>query len=171
MKLISPFWYMTALFVALGAWMLGVTIGATAWTPLREASVVPAASELDAEGRSVPVYTDIVQPDRDVTCEAVGPGKKRTPVRETSMDITVTDEVNEWHLIGIVTEGRDGMKVECTPKDKRLDNATYVTASVSGAVSRTTIGNGVAALGTAAAVGLAVATWISRRRHRDDPVG
>jgi hypothetical protein len=85
-----------------------------------------------------------------------------------SLELVVTDDGNEWHLIGFEPNGRDGMSIRCTPADKRADNATYAFSTVDGFTDRANTGNGIAIIGTALGIGLALWTFIARRRHNQE---
>lgn len=167
----SPFWYVAALFIALGSAVISIIIAASAWDPVREASVTPVAERVDASNKSIAVFTDIVQPDRDVTCRAIGPGKKVTeiPALDTPakrLEISVTNGTDEWHLIGMLNNGDKGQLIRCTPKDRRVDDATYTYAAVDGFTSKGNVAQGVSAIGTAVAVILAGYTFWCRRKQR-----
>lgn len=169
----SPFWYVAALFIALGTSVIAIVVAASAWDPVREATVRPVAERIDGSGKSIAVFTDIVQPDRDVTCRATGPGKKVTdiPALDTPakrLDITVTNGTDQWHLIGMLAEGDKDQLIACTPKDRRVDDATYTYAAVEGFSSKANLAQGVSILGTAAGVALAGWTFWSRRKKRLD---
>ena len=98
--------------------------------------------------------------------------KEAAPFPEASLDLVVNDNGNEWHLIGFEPDGRNGMVIRCAPRDKGSDNATYATSVVDGFTDKANTGNGIAILGTVAGIGLAIWTFIARRRHqhqeRDD---
>ena len=63
-------------------------------------------------------------------------------------ELVVTDDGNEWHLIGFEPDGRNDMTIRCTPTDKRSDNATYAYSTVDGFTARANTGNGLAIVGT-----------------------
>jgi len=164
----SPLWYLASLFVALGASVLAIVIAAGAWDPVREATVTPVAERVDATDKSVAVYTDIVQPDRDVTCRATGPGKKVTEIPAAKLAITVDDGGDQWQLIGMLNEGRKDQLITCTPRDRRVDDATYAYAAVTGFASKANTAKGISILGTALGVALAGYTFYTRRQQRRD---
>ncbi len=137
---------------------------------MREAPIAAINRPLDADGLSVAVFTDVVQPERRVACTQTTETAKKAkkdpqPVPVASLELVVTDDGNEWHLIGFEANGRDGLSIRCTPADKRADNATYAFSTVDGFTDRANTGNGIAIIGTALGVGLALWTFIARRRH------
>ena len=77
----------------------------------------------------------------------------------------VQDDGSEWYLIGFERNGRDGMAVSCTPKDKRADNAAYAFAVVDGFNARAQTGNIIVIAGTVLGFALAIWTFIARRRR------
>ena len=112
------------------------------------------------------MFTDVVQPERRVTCtqttEAAKKAKKEPkPIPAASLELVVTDDGNEWHLIGFEPDGRNDMAIRCTPADKRSDNATYAFSTVDGFTDRANTGNGIAIIGTALGIGLALWTFIA----------
>ena len=147
-----------------------MVVAAGAWDAVREAPVAAVNQPLDAGGLSVAVFTDVLQPERQVLCEQTTEADKKDkkdprPIPPASIELVVTDDGNEWHLIGFELDGRDGMIVSCTPKDKRSDNATYAFSTVDGFTDRANTGNGIAIIATALGIGLALWTFIARRRH------
>lgn len=166
MKPTSPLWYLTAFFIALGGAVISIIVAAGAWDPVREASVTPIGERVDGTGKSIAVYTDIVQADRDVTCRATGPGKKVTPIPEAKLALTVDDGTDQWHLIAMLNEGSKGQLISCTPKDRRVDDATYTYAAVTGFASKANTAKGISILTTAIGIGLAGYTFYTRRQQR-----
>jgi hypothetical protein len=152
---------------------VGTAVAAGAWDAVREAHIAAFNRPVDARGLSVAVFTDVVQPERRVTCtqttEAAKKAKKDPePVPLASLELVINDDGNEWHLIGFEPNGRDGMSIRCTPADKRADNATYAFSTVDGFTDRANTGNGIAIIGTALGIGLAFWTFIARRRHAQE---
>lgn len=166
MKQTSPLWYLTALFIALGGAVVSIIVAAGAWDPVREATVTPIGEPVDGTNKSIAVYTDIVQPDRKVTCRATGPGKKVTEIPAAKLALTVTNGSDEWHLIGMLTEGDKDQLITCTPRDRRVDDATYTYAAVTGFASKGNAGKGIAILSTFVGVVLAAYTFYVRRKLR-----
>ncbi len=109
-----------------------------------------------------------MQPDRDITCRATGRDKKPVDIPPAALDITVDNEGNQWHLIGLLTEGTHDMSVQCAPRDKRVDNASYGWATVTGFESRANTGKGIGILGVAFAAGFAGYVFYSRRQQRKE---
>jgi hypothetical protein len=145
-------------------------VAAGAWDSVREAPIAAVTRPLDAGGLSVAVFTDVIQPERRVTCtqttEAAKKAKKKPkPIPAASLELVVNDDGNEWHLIGFEPQGHDTMRIRCTPADKRPDNATYAFSTVDGFTERANNGNGIAIIGTVLGIGLALWTFIARRRH------
>lgn len=169
-KPVNPLWYLAAFLLALATVLIGTVVAAGAWDPIREVTVSPTTTRADAQGKTLVVFTDILQPDRDVTCRATGPDKKPIDIPAAALDITVDNEGNQWHLIGLLNEGADGMKVHCTPRDKRVDNASYAWATVTGFESRANTGKGIGTLGLVLGAGFAGYVFYSRRRDRKETV-
>ena len=156
--------------LALTGWVVATVVAAGAWDAVRDAPVAVVDRPLNAGGQSVAVFTDVLQPERKVRCEqtteADRKGKKdprRIP--DASLELVVTDDGNEWHLIGFEPDGRNDMSIRCRPADKGSDNATYAVSVVDGFSSRANTGNGIAIITTAVAIGLAIWTFIARRRR------
>ena len=167
---VNPLWYLAALTLAMAGWIVGTAVAAGAWDAVRSAPIAAVSGPLDARGQSVAVFTDVLQPDRTITCEQTTAAarkaeKKPKPIPVASLDLVVLDDGNEWHLIGFEPEGRNGMDMRCIPKDKRADNATYAYAVVDGWTSRANTGNGIAIVGTFLGVALAIWTFVARRRR------
>jgi hypothetical protein len=163
-RLTNPLWYLASFVVALGSVMIGTAVAASAWDPVRDATITPTTVRVDASGKSLAVFTDIVQTNRDIRCRARGRDKKAIQIPPATLQVTVANEGNQWHLIGLVDEGADGLKVRCAPRDKRVDNASYGYATVPGFKSRDNAGNGIGVLG--AAIGTLLAGYVFRRRHK-----
>lgn len=171
MKPTNPLWYLAAFLIALSSWMVATIIAAGAWQPVRDATLTPVTQRVDASRQSLAVFTDIVQPERAVTCRATGPGKKITDIPKAAIDITVDDDGNQWYLIGLLREGSDGLKVTCIPRDRRVDDATYAYAAVTGFSSKVNTGKGIAILGSTVGGGLAIFTLYTRRQVRKSTPG
>jgi hypothetical protein len=145
---------------------VGIAVAAQAWDPVEDAVVTSASGRVDAGGKSLAVFADVVQPERVVTCSWKTKGKdKATPIQPPSRDLVVTDDGSEWFLIGFERNGRDGMAVSCAPKDKRSDNATYAYSVIEGFNSRAQAGNAIVITGALLGIGLAIWTFIARRRR------
>ena len=168
MRPINPLWYLAAFVVALGSLMIGTAVAASAWNPVREVTVTPTSVRADAAGKSLAVFTDIVQTDRDVSCRAVDRDKDVTEIPDAALDIMVDNEGNQWHLIGMLPEGANALQIRCTPRDRRVDNASYGFAAVPGFESRANVGNGIGVLGAATGALFAGYVFYSRRQHRKE---
>ena len=169
MRPTNPLWYLAAFLVALGSVMVGTVVAAGAWDPVREVTVTPTTVRVDAAGKSLAVFTDIIQSDRRIVCRATSRDKKDvTRIPDAAIDIKVDNEGNQWHLIGLLPAGRNGLKVVCAPHDKRVDNASYGYATVTGFESRANNGKGVAVIGCAIGVALAGYVYYCRRQRRQE---
>lgn len=166
MKPVNPLWYLAAFFLALTSIVIGTVVAAGAWDPVREVTVSPTTTRADAEGKTLVVFTDIIQPDRKITCRATGKDKKPVDVPAAKLDITVDNEGNQWHLINLLNEGANGMKVHCTPRDRRVDNASYGWATVTGFESRANLAKGIGILGLAVSTVFAGYVFYCRRQQR-----
>lgn len=169
-KPVNPLWYLAAFLFALGSVMIGTAVAAGAWDPIREVTVSPTTTRADAQAKTLVVFTDILQPERDVTCRATGRDKKPVDIPPAALAITVDNEGNQWHLIGLLNEGANDMKVHCTPRDKRVDNASYGWATVTGFESRGNTANGIGTLGAVLGAGFAGYVFYCRRRHLREAV-
>jgi hypothetical protein len=148
-------------------------VAAGAWDSVREAPIAAISRPLDARGLSVAVFTDVVQPERHVACTQTTEAAKKAKqepkqIRAARLELVVNDDGNEWHLIGFERKGRDDMSIRCTPTDKRPDNATYAFSTVDGFTERANNGKGIGTIGTVLGIGLALWTFIARRRHAQE---
>jgi hypothetical protein len=169
---VNPLWYLAAFVLAIVGWMVGAVVAAGAWDSVRDAGITSANQPVDAGNRSVAVFTDVVQPDRRVTCqtstEAERKAKKEPkPIPPASIELVVDDDGNQWHLIGFEPDGRNDMSIRCTPADRRSDNATYAYSVVDGFITRANTGRGIGYVATGAAGVLVIWTFIARRRNRN----
>ncbi|MCW2831402.1 MAG: hypothetical protein JWP31_2094 [Aeromicrobium sp.] len=170
MRLTNPLWYLAAFLIAIGSAMAAAAVAASAFDPVREATVTPVSERADASGKSLAVFTDIVQDDRDVTCQGRGRDKRRVEIPDKGVDITTESDGTRWHLIGLLEEGRNGLRVVCRPADKRIDNAAYGYATVDGYSSAITNGKGIVILGMTGGAGLGAYTFWCRRSARRESV-
>ncbi|MCL3816974.1 hypothetical protein [Aeromicrobium wangtongii] len=170
MRLTNPLWYLAAFLLAIGSAMAATAVAASAFDPVRDARVTPATERVDAKGATLAIYTDIVQVDRDILCRGRygDKDKGRIEIPDKGVDVTADSDGTRWHLIGLLEQGRDGLRIVCTPTDKRTDNASYGYATVTGYSSRVNNGRGIAYIGIAA--GAVLAGWIfwCRRQARRD---
>jgi hypothetical protein len=167
-KPVNPLWYLAAFFLALATVLIGTVVAAGAWEPIRQVTVSPTTTRADAQARTLVVFTDILQPERRVTCRATGRDKKPVDIPPSALDITVDNEGNQWHLIGLLNGGADGVRVQCIPRDKRVDNASYGWATVTGFESRANTGKGIGTLGLVLGISFAGYVFYCRRqRHKE----
>jgi hypothetical protein len=169
-RLTNPLWYLAAFLIAIGSAMAGTAVAASAFDPVRDATVTPVTERVDARGTTLAIYTDLVQDGRDISCRGrYGEGDRgRVVIPSKGVDVTAQGDGTKWHLIGLLEEGRDGLRIVCTPADRRVDNAAYGYATVTGYGSAVNNGRGVASMG--AAVGVVLGAWVfwCRRRARRD---
>ena len=170
-RLVNPLWYLAAFLIAIGSSMAGTAVAASAFDPVRDATVTPVTERVDAKGSTLAIYTDLVQPERDISCRGrYGDGDRgRIVIPAETIDITAQGDGTTWHLVALLAEGRDGLRIVCTPDDKRVDNAAYGYATVTGFSSAANNGRGVASIG--AGVGAVLAAWVfwcRRRAKRDE---
>ncbi len=170
MRPTSPLWYLLALLLALGSWMAAAAVAAGDWDPMRDAEVTRVRDRLpdDAGSGRVAAYTDTVQPERDLSCVLVHGSKAtrtETPLHDPGVDLTTEQDGITWHLVAVSDPGTDrsGTAVRCRMADEVVDTAAYAWAAVPDPSAART-GQGVGALGTAVAVGLA--GWTAYGRHR-----
>lgn len=164
MELTRRRWYLVAALVAVVAWIAGTAFAASAWDPLREATVVPVGQPIQTTSDDdLAVLTDLTQPDRAITCIA-RVGKKRVAIPPATVDIVVDSDGSRWHLLGVLPEAPDGARVVCRPRDDQTDTARYGTALVD-LSSRVGAGKLIAWGGLAVGLGLAGATLTARTRR------
>ena len=165
MKPTNPLWYLAALLLALVSLMGATVVAAGGWGPVRESTVTSVTrARAEAAGKSLAVFTDTLQTDRTITCQATDTNKAVTMIPSKAVDITADSDGTRWHLIGMLREGSNGLMVRCRPTDRRTDNATYGFAAVTGYSSAVTNGTGFAVLGVA--IGGGLATWIYYNRRQ-----
>ncbi|VXC44220.1 conserved exported hypothetical protein [Aeromicrobium sp. 9AM] len=169
-KPVNPLWYLAAFVFALGSTMVGTAVAASSWDPLREVTVSPTTTRADAQAKTLGVFTDILQPERHITCRAIGPDKKPVAIPKAKIDITVDNEGNQWHLIGVLNQGTDRMQVRCTPRDRRVDNASYGWATATGVESRANRGNDIGLAGVAVGIVFAGYVFYCRRQQRKETI-
>jgi hypothetical protein len=167
-RLTNPLWYLAAFLLAIGSAMAGTAVAASAFDPVRDAVVTPITERVDAKSATLAVYTDIVQTERGILCRGRygADDKGRVVIPDKGVDVIAQGDGTRWHLIALLEDGRDGLRIVCTPKDKRIDNASYGYATVTGYGSRVNNGRGIAYLGVSAAVVLAGWIFWCRRQAR-----
>lgn len=172
MRLTNPLWYLAALVLALGSNVAAVAVAASAFDPVRDAVVVPVTERVDAKGATLAIYTDIVQEDREILCRGRygDKDKGRIEIPDKGVDITAQGDGIRWTLIGLLEKGRDGLRIVCTPADKRVDNAAYGYATVTGYASKANNGRGISSIGLAAGLGLAGWVFWARRSAKKSAV-
>lgn len=167
MRLTNPLWYLAAFLIALGGTMVGTVVAAGAWDGVRQARVMPLTGPVDAGGQSLAVFTDQLQPNREIVCtEAVADATPRT-IRDATLDIAVDMDGTRWHLLAVDTDGRDGTTVACAPKDGRGDTAAYGYAVVDGFDVAVTAQR-ITVIAVLAGIALAIAVFVARRRARTE---
>lgn len=174
MRLTNPLWYLAAFLLAIGSTMAATAVAARAFDPVRDATVTPVTERVDAGGSTLAIYTDLVQPERDILCRGrYGTDDRgRVVIPDKGLDITARGDGTTWHLIGLLEDGRDGLRIVCTPRDERVDNAAYGYATVSGYRSTVNNGAGIAYIGVGAAAVLAGwIFWCRRQARRERRLG
>ena len=122
-------WYVVAALIALFSWAAGTAYAASAWDPVRTAAVAPIGQDLNPAGKDLAIFTDVLQPDRNVQCFARADGP-RIKVPAAPVEISVDSDGTRWHLIAVLRSAPDGVHVACAPRDKAIDTARYGTAIV-----------------------------------------
>lgn len=164
---VSPAWYLLALAVFAIGWNGGVWWAGSAWDQVREARITSANQALQADGESIAVFTDVVQPDRKIICEMVDVVREapRQRMGADPIPLTVEDDGITWQLVAFEREGRDNVTVACAPEDKQVDNAQYAYATVDGFNSRLWTGNVISMASIALSIAVGVVIYRIRRRH------
>lgn len=157
-------WYVVAIAIVVVGWLGAVAHSAGAWDVVRESAVTPVGRDFDAKGRHVGVLTDLPQPERGITCEAVGPGKDQTtPIDPAPVDVSVDSDGTRWYLIALMEDGRDGMDVTCTPADENSDSAVYGYQVISELNDRAATTRLLSIVSLVA--GIALAGWTAWKRR------
>jgi hypothetical protein len=164
---VSPAWYLLALAVFAIGWNGGVWWAGSAWDQVREARITSANQALQAEGASIAVFTDVVQPGRTITCVLVDVVRQARPqpMGPAPIPLTVDDDGITWQLVAFENDGRDNVTVKCAPDDKQVDNAQYAYATVDGYNTRLWTGNIVSIASIVVAVAVGVVVFRIRRRQ------
>lgn len=164
MELTRRRWYLVAALIAVVAWIAGTAFAASAWDPLRSATVVPVGQPIQVTSDDdLAVLTDLPQPERQISCVARA-GKKRVPIPAATVDVIVDSDGSRWHLLGVLSDAPDEARVVCRPADRQTDTARYGTALVN-LSSRVGAGQAVAWIGLLAGLALAGATLTARTRR------
>lgn len=163
MELTRRRWYVVAALIAVLAWVAGTAYAASAWDPLRQATVVPVGQDIATDGEDLAILTDLVQPERTIRCFARAGKGDRVEVPDAPVDIVVDSDGSRWHLIGVLHDAPDGVHVACGATDDATDTARYGTALVD-LSSKTGTGRAIAWGGLVAGLALAGATLIARTR-------
>ncbi len=128
MNLTRRSWYLLAIIVPVIAWLIGVGQLASRWDSVHEAKPIPIGGAFDAEGQSVVVFTDFIQPDREILCSVTRPKDHQQDIDKPPVDISVDYDATRWHLIGLLDKGQDKMSIACEPEDGLTDPASYAYA-------------------------------------------
>ncbi|MET1062383.1 MAG: hypothetical protein ABWX71_05760 [Aeromicrobium sp.] len=169
MRLTNPLWYLVALLLAIGSAMVAAAVAATAYDTIKTTRVTGLQERADARGKTLAVYTDDYEPERGVTCHARGRDKVRVEITKPVPDIDNRAGGTTWRLLAVLEDGRDGMRVACSPKSKDIDDgAAYAWSVVDDFEAPSRNGKGIASLGLAAGAGFgAYVFWCRRSARRD----
>lgn len=165
MRLTNPLWYLAAFLLALGSAMIGTAVAATAFNPVRNATVTSVSERADSAGKSLAIFTNDEE-HKDVVCHARDRKKQRVELPQKLVGVKATDHGETWYLIALLAEGQDGLKIGCAPTTSRPDTAGYAFAAVTGYSSAATNGRGIAILGASAGLLLGGFVYWSRRSHK-----
>ncbi|WP_456696090.1 hypothetical protein [Aeromicrobium sp. P5_D10] len=170
MRLTNPLWYLAAFLIALGSAMAGTAVAATAFDPVRNATVTATSERVDAAGKSLAVFTNDEE-HGDIACRARDRDKNRIEIPQKLIGVTTKNQGETWYLIAMLKDGQDDLKVSCSPTSKRPDTAGYAYATVTGYSSAANNGRGIAILGASAGVLLGgYVYWCRRRGKREAAV-
>jgi hypothetical protein len=163
----SPAWYLVALAVFAIGWNGGVWWAGTAWDLVREAPITSANQALQAEGKSIAVFTDVVQANRQITCalSSVVREDRPQPIDPAPIPLTVEDDGATWTLVAFEHEGKNNVTVACAPKDRQVDNAQYAYATIDGFNTRLWTGNIISMAAIVVALAVAIVVFRIRRRQ------
>lgn len=167
---ISPAWYLAALAIFAIGWNGGVAWAGSAWDLVREAPITSANQAIQAEGASIAVFTDVVQPSRAIVCSMNDVVRDAEPIsiRPATIPLTVEDDGATWTLVAFEHEGRDNVTITCQPKDEQVDNAQYAYARVDGYNRRLWTGNIIAISSVILALAAGVVVYRMRRRRASE---
>lgn len=158
-------WYLVALLLVLGGWVAAAAIAASDWNDLKsaEVTILNDGKEVPVTERGVALFTDITQ-DRDVTCRSTPP--KAITLEAPRFELTTEGGDRTWHLLSVSKDAKAGdYRIDCTPRDRMSDTATYGYAELPDFRNANT-GNGVGSMATFTAVIIAGWCWWGRRTER-----
>ncbi len=166
----SSLFYLLALLLCLGGWVAGFAIAAGDWSQLDDAKVSAIDQTkagngvLSSKPGRIAIFTDTVQPKRQVTCRAVA-GGTAYEAKPAKIELEVTSGGVDWHLLAVTAQVANprASHIVCTPRDRMVDKAAYGVAPAPD-FHRANIGNGVGSVATLAAVILSLWTYLRRRR-------
>lgn len=165
-RLTNPLWYLAAFILALGSAVVGTAVAASAFDPVKQASVTSTQTRADAAGTSLAVFTNDEEHD-DVACRARDRKKNLIDIPAKSVGVKTQYQGETWYLIAMLKDGRDGLKISCKPTNKRPDTAGYAYATIDGYASAANNGRGVAILGGAVGALLGgYVYWCRRAKKR-----
>lgn len=169
MRLINPLWYLLALLLAIGSAMVAAAVAASAYDTIKTTRVTGVHELADAQGRTLAVYTDDFEADRGVACHARDRDKERVEIDTAVPVIENRTGGTTWRLLSILRNGRDGLRVTCTPESKDVDDgAAYAWSVVDDYEAPARNGKGIASLGLAAGAALAAYVFWCRRTAKRD---
>ncbi|AWB93812.1 hypothetical protein [Aeromicrobium chenweiae] len=165
MRLTNPLWYLAAFLLAIGSTMAATAFAASAFDDIRGATLTPVSELVDAKGKTLAVFSN--DPDRgDIACHARDRAKQRVEIPDKDVGVTAQSAGETWYLIGLLEDGRDGLRVVCRPESNRPDTAGYAHAAVSTYAGTVNNAKGVAVLGVTAGGALGAYVFWCRRSAR-----
>ncbi|QGG42929.1 hypothetical protein [Aeromicrobium yanjiei] len=167
MRLTNPLWYLAAFFLAIGSTMAATAVAASAFDSVREAKLTPVSELADAKGSTLAVFSN--DPDRGaIACHGRDRAKERVEIPDKDVGVTNRAAGETWHLIAMLEDGRDGLRIVCRPESDRPDTAGYAFAAVTTYAGTVNNGKGIAILGVSAGALLGAYVFWSRRAARRD---
>lgn len=168
-RLTNPLWYLLALLLAIGSAMVAAAVAASAYDTIKTTPVTGVHELADASGRTLAVYTDDYEPERGVTCHGRDRDHERVEIDKPVPEIENRAAGTTWRLLAILEDGRDGLRVTCTPESKDVDDgAAYAWSVVDDFEAPSRNGKGIASLGLAAGAGFAAYVFWCRRSAKRD---
>lgn len=167
MRLTNPLWYLASFLLAIGSTMIASAVAASAFDDVRGATLTPVSERVDAKDKTLAVFSN--DADRGaIACRGRDRKKVRVEIPDKDVGVTAQSEGETWYLIALLEEGRDGLRIVCTPESKRPDTAGYAYATVDSYAGTVNTGKGIAVLGvTAGALGAAYVYWCRRTAKKD----